>query len=277
MAASLIRKHKSGLGDIPGIPDPEPSAGDPALDPSCLGVRKVSTPNDIRMLMRRVPHSVAVVTSNMSPQHLPDGFHGMTVSSFNTVCLEPKVVVSFNVKRPSATYDAIHASGRFDVHLINSTAEGANVAELFAAGRGMEVFRNDTPRDDDEETVSSTPSTPDRESGVPARLLRATDAIFTLQCKMRETVKVADHVIVLGEVLTHRIPRVMSVWERSSLGMCYVNRKYRRPGTIQTLPGQRVPDHATDSAPGDGEWPPSRASSPEVEPAPEIEVVPMYY
>jgi flavin reductase (DIM6/NTAB) family NADH-FMN oxidoreductase RutF len=43
---------------------------------------------------------------------------GLLVSSFNTVCLEPEVLVSFNIRRLSSTYDAITEEGRFEVSSI---------------------------------------------------------------------------------------------------------------------------------------------------------------
>lgn len=191
---------------------------------------KATEASDIRQLMRRVPHSVAVITSNMPPK----GFVGMTVSSFNTVCLEPRVVVSFNVKQPSATLNAIRASGHFTVDLIDSTEQGAAIAELFASGRGREVLK------DDDGVVSSTTSPSELEQRSP-HLLSDNTVMFTLQCEvLDQPVEVADHVIVLGAVLTHRLPPHGGVWDRTSLGMCYVNRRYRRPGVVQLLPGERA-------------------------------------
>jgi len=215
-----------------------------------VGEWKVTNGTDIRFLMRRVPHSVAVITSNMPRHNLPEGFCGMTVSSFNTVCLEPKVIVSFNIKRPSATYEAIEASGQFNVHLINSTSQGAAIAELFATGRGRETFKDVQQRNDDSEVVSSTTSNDELAEREPD-LLRSNNVMFTLQCKLLDqTLKVADHVIVLGEVLTHRLPAVVQTWDGMSLGMCYVNRLYRRPGRVQLLPGERARVKKSNSATG---------------------------
>jgi flavin reductase (DIM6/NTAB) family NADH-FMN oxidoreductase RutF len=207
---------------------PSPKSVQQALELG--GDWKATQASDIRQLMRRVPHSVAVITSNMPPK----GFVGMTVSSFNTVCLEPRVVVSFNVKQPSATLNAICASGQFTVHIIDSTEQGAAIAELFASGRGREVLK------DDDGVVSSTTSPSELEQRLP-HLLSDNTVMFTLQCEvLDQTVEVADHVIVLGAVLTHRLPPHAGVWDRTSLGMCYVNRRYRRPGLVQLLPGERA-------------------------------------
>lgn len=58
----------------------------------------------------------------------------MTVSSYNTVTLTPQPVISFNVKTPSETYNAICSSGRFAVHLLAATHASARVARRFAGG-----------------------------------------------------------------------------------------------------------------------------------------------
>ncbi|KAL3476393.1 flavin reductase like domain-containing protein [Aspergillus californicus] len=106
-----------------------------------------SLPNDVRLLMRRVPYPVAIITStsdlppstesNSTPSQLPNpkaGFRGMTVSSFNTVTLTPTPVISFNVRRPSETLNALLTSGRFLVHLLAPITETAHLARDFARG-----------------------------------------------------------------------------------------------------------------------------------------------
>lgn len=242
MAASEMREHATVKGTTASPKDSQnPSELYLTLDSSPPVVeRKDTIGYNTRLLMRRVPHPVAVITSSMPRHTPPESFHGMTVSSFNTVCLEPKVVVSFNVKQPSATYDAIQASGQFNVHLINSTGQGAAIAELFATGRGREAFKNDEQRNDDDEVTPSTLSTSELVEGEPD-LLRTNSVMFTLQCKLLDqTVNVADHVIVLGTVLTYRLPPPVRVSDKPSLGICYVNRRYRRPGRYHLLPGQET-------------------------------------
>lgn len=235
-------------GDTAGPNDPQRSSGSRfLLDPSPVGERKVTDANDIRRLMRRVPHSVAIITSNTFPYNPPESFYGMTVSSFNTVCLEPKIVVSFNIKQPSATYDAIQASGQFNVHLINSTPQGSAIAEIFATGRGREAFQSEEQRNKDGEVSSSTSRTAKVKKGEPD-FLRSNGVMFTLECTLLDhAVKVADHVIVLGEVLTHRLLPVLSAWDEKTLGMCYVNRLYRRPGRAHHTLSERTGNSAAIS------------------------------
>ncbi|KAL4933863.1 flavin reductase family protein [Aspergillus undulatus] len=96
--------------------------------------------------MRRVPHPVAIITStDPSPSttqphtsstdaYQTSHFRGMTVSSFNTVTLTPEPVVSFNVRRPSETLNALLSSGRFLVHLLAPNPATAALARDFARG-----------------------------------------------------------------------------------------------------------------------------------------------
>lgn len=89
----------------------------------------------VRLLMRRVPYPVAIITAT-DPSGPADttSFRGMTVSSFSTVTLTPDPVISFNVRRPSETLNALLASGRFLVHLLAPGPETATLARDFSKG-----------------------------------------------------------------------------------------------------------------------------------------------
>ncbi|KAL4751745.1 hypothetical protein BDW72DRAFT_212539 [Aspergillus terricola var. indicus] len=107
-----------------------------------------SLSTQIRLLMRRIPYPVAIITSTdpnpSSPPTPPSTtdktsqftsrFRGMTVSSFNTVTLTPHPVISFNVRRPSETLHALISSGRFLVHLLATDLATASLARDFARG-----------------------------------------------------------------------------------------------------------------------------------------------
>lgn len=115
---------------------------------NCLRRRTYSTkkPNDddltttLRLLMRRVPHPVAIVTASFPSQHSSSSegrnARGMTISSFNTVTLSPPhpPIISFNARRPSETLDALRASGRFLVHLLGCSPPATRLARAFARG-----------------------------------------------------------------------------------------------------------------------------------------------
>ncbi|KAL2820222.1 flavin reductase like domain-containing protein [Aspergillus cavernicola] len=116
-------------------PNPNPRKdSDPQNDPS------ISLPDEVRLLMRRVPYPVAIITSTTPPSTTesnpdpPSNFRGMTVSSFNTVTLTPKPIISFNVRRPSETLHALLSSGRFLVHLLAPNQDTVALARDFARG-----------------------------------------------------------------------------------------------------------------------------------------------
>ncbi|KAK8045834.1 oxidoreductase [Apiospora saccharicola] len=59
---------------------------------------------------------------------------GMTVSSFSSVTLDPRPTVTFNITKPSRTYDAIANSRRFNIHVLRNEKSGARVAHHFTQG-----------------------------------------------------------------------------------------------------------------------------------------------
>ncbi|KAL1620405.1 hypothetical protein SLS54_006192 [Diplodia seriata] len=107
----------------------------------------------VRNMFRCVPHPVAIVTA-LDPSSYSDGgiqtvdeweealnsLRAMTVSSLNTVSLDPTTVISFNVRLPSLTWDAISKSGRVRVSLMNSTERAVEIATLFAQGNSRAGF-----------------------------------------------------------------------------------------------------------------------------------------
>ncbi|KAL4989143.1 flavin reductase like domain-containing protein [Aspergillus falconensis] len=155
--------------------------------------RSLST--QIRLLMRRVPYPVAIITStdpNPSTTPTPSSptdntapftfrFRGMTVSSFNTVTLTPHPVISFNVRRPSETLHALLSSGRFLVHLLATDLATASLARDFARGNqnlalgeGMFEFVGIAPSPASEtETGTEAVGTKEGSSVPPLPMLRS--------------------------------------------------------------------------------------------------------
>lgn len=121
--------------------------------------------------MRTVPHPVMVVSVDQE-YGKQTRLRGMVVSSFNTVSLYPEAIVSFNVKLPSATYEAMVARGYF------------TVSALWAA-ETAQAFLQSVPGD---ETLQN-------------RLASGTR--FTLQCQWLKdkSIHIADHMVILGKVL----------------------------------------------------------------------------
>ncbi|KAI5296667.1 hypothetical protein KEM52_002072 [Ascosphaera acerosa] len=170
---------------------------------------------DLRLLMRSVPHPVAIITATNTRARSPqERFRGMTVSSFNTVTLYPEPVVSFNVKTPSESYNAIRRSKRFLVHLLSPHPAMARLARAFA--RGNQHLDIDSPSCPFRFVSMNYKSNPEQSvdivQGEPPMLVarNAADATsrevaphfpFVLECRsLSQDMRVGTHVIVLGKV-----------------------------------------------------------------------------
>jgi len=146
--------------------------------------------------MRKVIHPIAIVTSQ-SPKGV---LRGLLVSSFNTVSLHQSTnpIVSFNIKRPSSTYDAIAASGAFDL----SIPWSVDLARDFAAGTYP---------------------------GKPGDSLK-NGRVFGFRCRWMEdkSVTIADHVIIVGQVDGYLI-RTEAEQDKEPLAYC--NGRYIKNST----------------------------------------------
>ncbi|KAJ5640699.1 hypothetical protein N7528_000324 [Penicillium herquei] len=208
----------------------------------------------VRLLMRRVPYPVAIITStDPSGPHDTSSFRGMTVSSFNTVTLSPHPVISFNVRRPSETLNALLASRRFLVHLLAPSAATATLARDFSKGNttlaGMlsghgdfEFGALEASKVDSESGIKSD------ESSLPLPILRRretsrnpsgdADFPFVLECTLHPNkIDVHDHSIILGTVVRAiegpGVPSVQGDYQESpeSLSLTYANTKFWKMGS----------------------------------------------
>ncbi|KAJ5961631.1 hypothetical protein N7501_006572 [Penicillium viridicatum] len=170
-----------------------------------------SISDQVRLLMRRVPYPVAIITAT-DPSGPEDttSFRGMTVSSFSTVTLTPHPVISFNVRRPSETLNALLASGRFLVHLLAPGQATATLARDFSKGN---VTLAAMLKGHGEFEFAALPT--ENEEGHPQRplpiLKRRAEAVatndgvdfpFVFECTLHpQKIDVHDHSIVLGTVV----------------------------------------------------------------------------
>ena len=150
---------------------------------------EVDLSNRVRRLMRPVPHALTVITSyqpGKDPADEPEP-RGLLVSSFNTVTLSPRPHVTFNIKLPSSTWDAIKASGHFTASGIDSSRT-ANAFTLGQADSGDRAVKSGWRKD----WLSKD-----------GRLLNYRVAYWWMQCRCSATqsLLVEDHVIAVGEVL----------------------------------------------------------------------------
>ncbi|KAF7542449.1 hypothetical protein G7Z17_g11562 [Cylindrodendrum hubeiense] len=197
---------------------PNPWHTSPAKPPTTHPTTSAPLPEQLRSIMRLLPHSVVVCTSH---QPGPDGGpRAMTMSSFTSLTLSPTPLVTFNVATPSRTLDAIRASGAFTVHILAGDAAGAAVASHFTRGNlggnvleGLEEVTCDTEGE--------------------APVLRGEGVLFALRCRVLADaaegglVRVRDHVIVVGEVVA-----MVPVTGEKGFGLVYADRRYRQVGGV---------------------------------------------
>ncbi|KIX92144.1 uncharacterized protein Z520_12137 [Fonsecaea multimorphosa CBS 102226] len=177
--------------------------------------------------MRHVPHPVAVITStdtSVGTNGDPSAWRGATVSSFNTVTLDPIPIVSFNIKQLSSTYEAIEASGLFNVHLFLCDPKGQEIAEKFARGNATSPFHlpNGTLAWFAQEPSSDAAPALGSDSPPVIECLPK----FQIRCRYLpdKAVEIGDHMVLFGEV-----ERVVDGWERvtdSDVCLYYVNGRY---------------------------------------------------
>jgi len=167
----------------------------------------------MRILMRQVPHPVAIITATDCKNTGPKAFRGMTVSSFNTVTLSPEPVISFNVKRPSETLNALQSSGWFLVHLLAPSAATAKLAREFSRGNANLRISSGEGEFEFSPSPPSSGSTTNESGAPPLPLLRRrrqhsvsetgpVDFPFVFECRLiPQKIEVHDHTIVLGTVV----------------------------------------------------------------------------
>lgn len=181
----------------------------------------------LRDVMRKMPHSVVVATTSTGGSSSTSSFRAMTVSSFTTLTLTPSPIITFNIRKPSRTLDAIRESRQFLIHILSATDSGASVAHNFTKGNSADVFAGQ------EFAVWNVGSK------CPLPLLSAPGVTNVLRCKLRDEgqgaglIEVGDHVLVLADVESIIEPPPSK--DASSLedrGLSYLDRAYREVGEI---------------------------------------------
>ncbi|KAL2356208.1 flavin reductase like domain-containing protein [Cryomyces antarcticus] len=205
----------------------------------------------LRLIMRRMPHSVVVITSIATydpatdpvPEqskisglgHISSDFRAMTVSSLTTITLSPVAVISFNIRKPSRTLSAIEGSGDFYAHILSASPQGAAIADAFTkGGEPLSAF---------ERLCVNHGITVDL--GIPmfkAPTLESDAVLARFRCKlmMEKTVHVGDHVIVVAEVLDIVVPKSPKSLKEN--GLMYVDGAYKHVGAPIALTAETSDD-----------------------------------
>lgn len=182
----------------------------------------------VRTLMRRVPYPVVVITTSCwDAEQQKYVSHGMTVSSFNTVQIEPRALISFNVRIPSHTLSAITAQdppggwdnlathGRFNVHVLENTVQAARLADVFTKGNDTHPFTE----------AEKAGAIIEYDSGNTPRI-KDESVVAVLDCFLlpQKMITLDNHVVLVAEV--HSVHQDDRQREREQMGLLYVNRAY---------------------------------------------------
>ena len=201
------------------------------------------TKRRMRAFMRRVPQAVTLVTAT-DTRAPGNPWRGVTISSFTTVTFEPEVIVSFNLKLPSATFDAIQSSSLLDVNMLKSNERGAETASQFARGHAASSLSN-APT---EATSDVRRSRKGLSRVIPPSLADGKDGrkfvSFHIQCSYmpEKTVQLGDHVVIFATV--KEIPdRGFSRFPRKDdMCLAYIDGRYGQIKPFSKQPQERPVD-----------------------------------
>ncbi|KAL9596960.1 MAG: hypothetical protein Q9219_005471 [cf. Caloplaca sp. 3 TL-2023] len=173
-----------------------------------------SLTEDVRIMMRRIPHPVILITAQNADSPNPSG---LLVSSFNTITLSPTPYVSFNLKLPSTTYSEIQGSKTFTASAISNP----ELAKDFLLDKKNPLYTAALQRN--------------VEKG-KSKLAGGKGGIWWMRCHHmeRESVRVADHVVVIGSVVETGFYGVIlgSADNESRPPLIYSEGRYRIPGDV---------------------------------------------
>ena len=203
-----------------------------------------------KMALRPLMHPVVLVVASThdidTHSTSVDYFRGVTVSSLTSVTMAPVPILSFNIRLPSRTWDAIQSNATICISLLEASTEGAAIAHAFTqphkdptkAFRDLRqlgyVLRNYAH-------INIKRLLKVHHSGMPD-LDTAVFASIVAIVKPDSCVKVGDHVIVVAEVvntlMSDRAQQRATAGQ--SFGLAYANREYRTlGGTIEPM---RIPE-----------------------------------
>jgi flavin reductase (DIM6/NTAB) family NADH-FMN oxidoreductase RutF len=159
--------------------------------------RSAIDPESMREAMRQWATGVTVVSS------IYDGMrHGMTVSSFTSISLDPPLVL-VSLAKEARTHDLVQRSNIFGITLLNQTQE--EISDRFA-GR--------------------TTENQDRYAGLETFALRTgapflSGGLSFLDCTVMASQDVGDNTLFIGEVIAVQVTQ-------EGDPLIYYNRSYRR-------------------------------------------------
>ena len=154
------------------------------------------SPEELRSILRQWASGVTVVTAG-----LDGALHGMTVSSFSSVSLEP-ALISVNIERRTRTHSLMEEAGAFAVSILANDQQ--NLAQHFGGG---------------------VPDTEERLEGLPYQLgplgtPLLEGCLANLECRIHAVLPAGSHSVFVGEATTWNI-------QHGKLPLIYWQREYR--------------------------------------------------
>lgn len=233
----------------------------------------VSNPNSpslsepLRHLMRSLPAPIVVLTTTLPNSATPpssdfsDHYRGMTLSSFTSFTLSPTPIVTFNIRstheEPSRTFTALKECSHFLIHLLDSTPEGARIADIFTRGNVEDVFKKGekegvfevrayTVQEKKNQMVVSDDShqLPMLHGSGVRKVLRCSilhndphsdDYIGDIEERQKGLIRVGDHVLVMANVIEILDGDESEEEYRGSYGLSYADGTYRQAGEVIDL------------------------------------------
>nr|POE92428.1 uncharacterized protein CFP56_69675 [Quercus suber] len=170
-------------------------------------VSTASLADQLRAAVRPLTYPLVVITANNAPE-IDDKYpRGVAASSFSTISLSPPTI-SFNLKLPSRSWNAMKATKEIIIHILAGTPAGAAVAAAFTKpyDAPAEPFR----ALEKQSLVRLNTSESDRKTFHLQSVLRDTESVVVALVRanvvVEQSIKVADHVVVVAEVHAVEFP-----------------------------------------------------------------------
>ncbi|GAB1736172.1 hypothetical protein NU219Hw_g6847t1 [Hortaea werneckii] len=212
--SSAYLQHLAECSDIVSYhPSPQPYAPLPngefaedeassSPEPKSTPTQHQTLPEDMRAILRPLTHPVVLITARDADHSDIDessfiGCRGVTVSSFTAVTLFPQPIVSFNLKVPSRTWDAIASSQWLTAHILSANTDAATLTHAFtqpypSPEHAFHVIRK----------LGVQISLPTNEPSRSPRLNHKEAVLAQVHARVlpAKCVQAGDHVIVVAEV-----------------------------------------------------------------------------
>ncbi|KAI7631876.1 hypothetical protein KC343_g3772, partial [Hortaea werneckii] len=199
--SNIVSYHPAPQPYAP-LPNEEFVEDEASTSPESTPTQHQTLPEDMRAVLRPLTHPVVLITARDAVHSNADqspfiGCRGVTVSSFTAVTLSPQPIVSFNLKVPSRTWDAIALSQWLTAHILSANADAATLTHAFTQPHPSPEHAFHVIRKLGVEISLPTnePSRSPRLNHNEAVLAQVHARILPAKC-----VQAGDHVIVVAEV-----------------------------------------------------------------------------